>query len=86
MLSDRWERLLSIIACYGVTPILAVISINQDPALKLQDPDPYFWDRMRSFETAGTTIGCMAIATFVPVMAGPSSGIRDDQPSQLRPE
>ena len=51
-LSDRWERFLSIIARYGVTPILAVISNNQDPALKLQDRDPYFWDRMRSFEAA----------------------------------
>ena len=52
MLSDRWERFLSIIARYGVTPILAVISNNQGPALKLQDPDPCFWDRMRSFEAA----------------------------------
>jgi predicted deacetylase len=56
MLSDRCERFLSIIARYGVTPILAVVPNNQDPALRLQDPDPDFWDRMRSLEAAGATI------------------------------
>jgi predicted deacetylase len=56
MLSDRWERFLSIVARYGVQPILAVIPDNQDPALRLQEPDPEFWDRMRSYEAAGATI------------------------------
>ena len=37
MLSDRWERFLSIVARYGVQPILGVIPDNQDPALRLQE-------------------------------------------------
>lgn len=56
MLSDRRERFLSLVARYGVTPILAVVPDNQDPALKLQSPDPEFWNRMRSYQAAGFTI------------------------------
>jgi len=56
MLTDRWERFLSIMARYGVKPIVAVIPNNQDQALELQDPDPNFWERMRSVEAAGATI------------------------------
>jgi predicted deacetylase len=56
MLSARCERFLSIVARYGVTPILAVIPNNHDPELNLQDPDPHFWGRMRSLEAAGATI------------------------------
>lgn len=56
MLSARCERFLSIVKRYEIKPILAVIPDNQDPGLKLQDPDPHFWDRMRSFEAAGATI------------------------------
>jgi peptidoglycan/xylan/chitin deacetylase (PgdA/CDA1 family) len=56
MLSERWERFLSIITRYEIKPILAVIPNNQDPALGLQEPDPGFWERMRSLEAAGATI------------------------------
>ncbi len=56
MLGDRRERFLSIIARYRVKPILAIVPDNQDPMLNLQDPDPGFWDRMRSLEAAGATI------------------------------
>jgi len=56
MLSDRWERFLAIVARYGVSPMLAVVPDNQDPALKLQDPDPEFWNRIRAYESAGATI------------------------------
>jgi hypothetical protein len=56
MLSDRWERFISLVARHGVSPILAVVPDNQDPALKLQSPDPEFWNRMRSYQAAGFTI------------------------------
>jgi predicted deacetylase len=56
MSSARCERFLSIIARFGVTPILAVVPDNHDPELKLQTPDPNFWVRMRSLEAAGATI------------------------------
>lgn len=56
MLSEPRERFLSIVARYGVRPILAIVPDNQDPALALQAADPGFWERMRSLEAAGATI------------------------------
>lgn len=56
MLSAPAERYLSLVARYGVRPILAVIPDNQDPALNLESPDPAFWDRIRSLEAAGATV------------------------------
>jgi hypothetical protein len=56
MLRDRRERFLEILARHGVSPILAVVPDNQDPTLNSQPPDPEFWDRMRSLQTAGATI------------------------------
>jgi predicted deacetylase len=56
MLNARSERFLSIIARFGVAPILAVVPDNHDRELKLQTPDPNFWVRMRSLEAAGATI------------------------------
>lgn len=56
MSKERRELLLSILARYGVQPILAVVPDNRDPDLILQDPDPDFWHRLRSLESAGATI------------------------------
>jgi predicted deacetylase len=56
MLSARFERFLSIIARFDVKPILAVVPDNQDPDLNFQAPDPSFWLRMRSLESAGAAI------------------------------
>jgi predicted deacetylase len=56
MLRDRQERFLEILARHGISPILAVVPDNQDPTLNRQPPDPEFWDRMRSLQTAGATI------------------------------
>ncbi len=56
MLSARFERFFSIIARFGVKPILAIVPDNQDPELNCQPPDPNFWNRMRSLQTAGATI------------------------------
>lgn len=56
MLSERFEEYLSLIARYGVHPILAVVPDNQDPELNLQASDPAFWRRLRSLEADGATI------------------------------
>ncbi|MGA8088906.1 MAG: DUF2334 domain-containing protein [Terracidiphilus sp.] len=56
MLQDRRERFLSILARYGVSPILAVVPDNQDPDLIRQAHDPEFWDRIRSLQASGATI------------------------------
>ena len=52
----RLERFLEIIARYRIRPILAVVPDNQDADLKIQAPDPDFWERMRSLEKTGATI------------------------------
>ena len=56
MRRERLERYLSLVARYGVRPILAVIPDNQDQGLNLEAHDPGFWDRVRSLEAAGATI------------------------------
>lgn len=56
MFSDRFERFVSIIARFGVKPILAVVPVNHDPELNRQPADPNFWHRMRSLEAAGASI------------------------------
>ena len=56
MLGARFERFFSIIARFGVKPILAVVPDNHDPELNRQPPDPNFWNRMRSLQAAGATI------------------------------
>jgi predicted deacetylase len=56
MLSERLDGYLSLVARYGVRPILAVIPDNQDSALNLQAYDPRFWNRIRSLEAGGATI------------------------------
>lgn len=57
MLRERWERFSSLIGEFGIKPILAVIPENRDSELMLSSPDPEFWPRMRSMESAGATIG-----------------------------
>lgn len=56
MAKARRERFLAVIARYGIRPILAVVPANDDPDLKIEDPDPEFWARMRTLEAAGATI------------------------------
>lgn len=56
MLSEPFEKYLSLVARYGIRPILAVVPDNQDPALNLRAHNPRFWARIRSLESAGATI------------------------------
>src|SRR5579871_4258202 len=56
MLRDKRERILEILLTYGVSPMVAIVPDNQDPDLMRQPPDPHFWDRMRSLQSAGATI------------------------------
>jgi hypothetical protein len=37
-----------------VKPILAVVRENRNPDLRIDEPDPEFWDRMRALE--GTSL------------------------------
>ncbi|MGA8043618.1 MAG: DUF2334 domain-containing protein [Terracidiphilus sp.] len=51
-----WERFEELLTEFGVRPILAVVPDNQDSGLKLDDPDPEFWQRMRAMKACGATI------------------------------
>lgn len=52
-----WEEVEALLVEAGVKPILAVIPDNQDPALMVTPPSPLFWDRVRSWQARGWTIG-----------------------------
>lgn len=52
-----WVVVEEILAHVGVAPILAVVPDNRDDALRFADPEPGFWDRVRSWQARGWTIG-----------------------------
>ena len=52
-----WDEVEALLVEAGVKPILAVIPDNQDPALMVTPPSPFFWDRVRSWQARGWTIG-----------------------------
>ena len=56
MSRHSWSRFADLIARHKLRPILAVVPDNRDPDLMIDDPDPDFWEGMRSLESAGATI------------------------------
>jgi len=54
---ERWERVARLIEESRIRPILAVVPENWDPELRVSPEDAGFWNRMRTMETAGATIG-----------------------------
>ena len=40
-----------------IRPMVAVVPDNQDPVLQVDAPDPAFWERVRSWQAKGWTIG-----------------------------
>lgn len=52
----HWSRFERLIADFGLKPILAIVSANADPELIVDPPDPAFWPRMRTLESAGAAI------------------------------
>lgn len=53
---EPWLRLASLILELNLKPILAVVPDNQDPELRISEPDESFWDQMRAMEQAGAAI------------------------------
>jgi predicted deacetylase len=53
----RWERFEPLLRRFGIRPILAVVPDNQDPDLQIGQPDPKFWEKMRTMQAEGATIG-----------------------------
>jgi len=54
---DRWQRCVRLVKEFGIKPILAVIPDNQDFQLVVSKPDPDFWEKMRTMQADGATIG-----------------------------
>ena len=52
-----WEPIEEALVGAGVKPVLAVVPDNQDPTLKVSDPDRRFWDRVRAWQARGWSIG-----------------------------
>lgn len=52
-----WEQVEEILLSSSVKPILAVVPDNQDPKLKVGEPNTSFWDQVRMWQNRGWTIG-----------------------------
>jgi predicted deacetylase len=52
-----WDRLEDVMLEAEVRPIVAVIPDNTDPKLFIDPPNGMFWDRVRSWQSRGWTIG-----------------------------
>jgi predicted deacetylase len=52
-----WDRIEELLGEFGVNPILSVIPDNRDKALLLDRPGENFWDRARSWQRRGWTLG-----------------------------
>lgn len=52
-----WEHVEHILLDCDVKPILAVVPDNQDPKLKVGEPNPNFWDHVRNWQQRGWTLG-----------------------------
>lgn len=52
-----WQRCEEMIQKFRLKPILAIVPENRDPELHRSEPDPDFWERMRSLEASGAIVG-----------------------------
>jgi len=53
----RWGRVESLLDRHGVKPIVAIVPQCQDPELRLDTEDPDFWNKARSWQSKGWTMG-----------------------------
>jgi len=52
-----WEPIEAAVLEFGIRPVLAVIPNNQDDKLHFGQRDENFWDRVRTWQSRGWTIG-----------------------------
>ena len=52
-----WRTIEDLLLREGIRPIVAVVPDNQDPTLKVQEPNDNFWSEVRSWQARGWTIG-----------------------------
>src|SRR5437879_1509958 len=54
---DVWAEVERILLEVGIKPILAVVPDNHDEKLRVSEPNLCFWDKVRSWQARGWTIG-----------------------------
>ena len=54
---SNWEPIEVILREHNIRPIMAVVPDNRDPGLYYEAANPQFWNRVRSWQAAGWTIG-----------------------------
>lgn len=54
---DPWEEIEDRLMALGIRPLLAVVPDNRDPQLEVDPPNEAFWDRVRTWQARGWTIG-----------------------------
>src|SRR5689334_4074686 len=54
---DMWSKIESVLVEHKVAPLLAVVPDNQDKKLVAGPAREDFWDRIRSFQARGWSIG-----------------------------
>jgi predicted deacetylase len=52
-----WNQIEAILIEADIKPILAVVPDNQDSKLMLEQPNPFFWEKVRYWQSLGWTIG-----------------------------
>jgi len=53
----KWERFEILLKKYGIKPIVAVIPNNKNEKLKINPPDPNFWNKVRQWQEKKWCIG-----------------------------
>lgn len=54
---DIWDEIEAQLLELNIKPIVAIVPDNQDPKLKVDQANPYFWQRARQWQQRGWTIG-----------------------------
>lgn len=52
----KWQRMLVILDRFGVKPMVGIIPHNEDPAQKIDEEDPEFWNMAKDWQDKGYAI------------------------------
>jgi len=53
---SNWQAIEELLDSFGIKPIVAVVPDNRDPDLKVDQVDPIFWSKVRSWQDKGWII------------------------------
>ena len=52
-----WDEIEALLDKYSIQPIIAIVPDNEDPKLRIEAPNPRFWERARAWQAKGWIIG-----------------------------